>query len=250
MLMTSRATQTSPAGYSNPPCSAQRDGTKQKSGGAAPATSLGNNLETTKVVLREKKARRCGSFTWKRLSGLDNLSDDNFKSEMNKRLEAKSRANIIGWQVVTAKSAQKVKTNKEDLAGSLLPIPGLDFSTKSEIYRRNLPLGLPKTIKSLDYESDQHTGPIVASRDETLKIFASPIKKTGLLETRDGSLRKSYKIIKDGLPPRRTEFDPRSLAAVDPDYLRKSLGLEKSLFMSFFSTLIKFQSFLTIWTRL
>ena len=237
MLTTSRATQTSTAAQSNPLGSAQMEGNRQKSGGAAPApaaSSGGNNFERTKVVMREKKAR-CGSFTWKRLSGLDNLTDDNFKSEMNKRLEAKSRANIIGWEVVTAKSAQKMKTNKEDLSGSSLPIPGLDKSRKSEIYRKNLPLGLPKTIKSLDYESDQHTGPIVATRDETLKIFASPIKKTGLLETRDGSLRKSYKIIKDGLPPRRTEFDPRSLAAVDPDYLRKSLGLEKSLFMSFFS---------------
>ena len=73
--------------------------------------------------------------------------------------------------------------------------------------------------------SDHHSGPIVATKDETLKIFASPVKKTGLLETRDGSLRKSYKIIKDGLPARRREFDPRSLATVDPDYLRKSLGL-------------------------
>ena len=151
MLMTSRATQTA---YSNPLGSAQTDENKQQKspktadggagggGGAGPASSPGNNVETTKVVMREKKAR-CGSFTWKRLSGLDNLNDDNFKSEMNKRLEAKSRANIIGWEVVTAKSAQKIKTNKEDLAGCL--VPGLDLSTKSEIYRKNLPLGLPKT---------------------------------------------------------------------------------------------------------
>lgn len=230
--MTSRATQTSTA-YSNPLGSAQTDdGKKQqkslKMGGvAAPATSGGSNFDKSKVVMREKKAR-CGSFTWKRLSGLDNLNDDNFKSEMNKRLEAKSRANIIGWEVVMAKSAQKIKTNKEDLSGCFIPV--LDLSTKSEIYRKNLPLGLPKTIKSLDYESDQHSGPIVATKDETLKIFASPIKKTGLLETRDGSLRKSYKIIKDGLPTRRREFDPRSLATVDPDYLRKSLGLERVYF--------------------
>ena len=130
-MTTSRATQT----YSNPLGSALTDGHKQekslKSGGgggvADPAPSAGNNFETTKVVMREKKAR-CGSFTWKRLSGLDNLNDDNFKSEMNKRLEAKSRANIIGWQVVTAKSAQKIKTNKEDLAGCLVPV--LDLSTK------------------------------------------------------------------------------------------------------------------------
>ena len=254
MLMTSRATQTSTAAYSN---SAEPDGRLKTRGGAAPAPappapSGGNNLETTKVVMREKKAR-CGSFTWKRLSGLGNVTDGNFKSEMNKRLEAKSRANIIGWEVVTAKSAQKMKTRyKEDFTGSPLPIPGLDKSRKSEIYRKNLPLGLPKTIKSLDYESDQHTGPIVATRDETLKIFASPIKKTGLLETRDGSLRKSYKIIKDGLPARRREFDPRSLAAPDPDYLRKSLGLEKSFecLSSLSLPLIKFQSSQKIWTRL
>ena len=240
--MTSRATQTS-TGDSNPLGSTHSDGNKQETcgggAGAAPATSSGNNFGTAKVVMREKKAR-CGSFTWKRLSGLDNLNDDNFKSEMNRRLEAKSRANIIGWQVVRAKSAQKMKTNKEDLLGSELPIPGLDLSTKSEIYRRNLPLGLPKTIKSLDYESDQHSGPIVASKDETLKIFASPIKKTGLLESRDGSLRKSYKIIKDGLPARRREFDPGSLAAVDPDYLRKSLGLAKSYFCFSSPGFIKF----------
>ena len=152
------------------------------------------------------------------------MNDDNFKYEMNKRLQAKSRANVIGWQVVTAKSAQKIKTKDEDLVGCLVPV--LDLSTKSEIYRRNLPLGLPKSIKSLVYESE-HAGPLVQTKNDNLKIFASPIKKTGLLETRDGSLRKSYQIIRDGLPPRRTDFDPRSLAAVDPDYLRKSLGFFK-----------------------
>ena len=33
-----------------------------------------------------------------------------FKAYMRKRLEAKSRANVIGWQVVCAKSSKKSKS--------------------------------------------------------------------------------------------------------------------------------------------
>ena len=151
-----------------------------------------------------------------------------------------SRANIIGWQVISAKSGQRVGG---DVDGCSVPV--LDMSTKSEIYRRNLPLGLPRSIRRLEYECE-HAGPLVQTKDETLKIFCSPVKKTGLLGTRDGSLRKSYRIIKDGLPPPRdTEFDPRRLTAVDPDYLRKSLGSDT---LCWSVQTINPQSFLLTWT--
>ena len=171
--------------------------------------------------MRERSRPRCRSLSWKRLSGLDNLNDDQFKSEMSRRLQAKSRANLIGLEMVSAKSAQKLVSD----------VAELDMSTKSEIYRRNLPLGLPKSISSLEYGS-HHLGPVVKSRDRTVRIFSCPVKKTGLLETRDGWLRRSYKIIKEGLPSRPTEFEPGRLAHVDPEYLRKSLGSPHSVRLS------------------
>ena len=68
--------------------------------------------------------------------------------------------------------------------------PVLDGSVKTEIYRRNLPLGVPSSIKTLDYDSDRVHDRLVFSKDSPLKIHADPVKKTGLLETRDGSLRR------------------------------------------------------------
>ena len=41
---------------------------------------------------------RCPGFSWKRLSGLDNSADREVKAELRRRLEAKSRATVIGWQ--------------------------------------------------------------------------------------------------------------------------------------------------------
>ena len=128
------------------------------------------------------------SFSWKRLSGLDNINDEKFKSELRRRLDAKSRANVIGWQIISAKSAPKNKTTRRSFVHSYAPV--LDGSVKTEIYRRNLPLGVPSSIKTLDYDSDRVHDRLVISRDAPLKIHADPVKKTGLLETRDGSLRR------------------------------------------------------------
>ena len=130
------------------------------------------------------------SFNWKRLSGLDNINDQKFKSELRRRLDAKSRANVIGWQIVSAKSAPKNKTTSRRFVHSYTPV--LDGSVKTEIYRRNLPLGVPSSIKTLDYDSDRVHDRLVFSKDSPLKIHADPVKKTGLLETRDGSLRRYY----------------------------------------------------------
>ena len=128
------------------------------------------------------------SFNWKRLSGLDNINDQKFKSELRRRLDAKSRANVIGWQIISAKSAPKNKTTSRRFVHSYTPV--LDGSVKTEIYRRNLPLGVPSSIKTLDYDSDRVHDRLVFSKDSPLKIHADPVKKTGLLETRDGSLRR------------------------------------------------------------
>ena len=136
-----------------------------------------------------KRSSRRWSFNWKRLSGLDNINDEKFKSELRKRLDAKSRANVIGWQIISAKSAPKNKTTSRSFVHSYTPV--LDASVKTEIYRRNLPLGVPSSIKTLDYDSDRVHDRLVFSRDAPLKIHADPVKKTGLLETRDGSLRRS-----------------------------------------------------------
>ena len=43
---------------------------------------------------------RCPGLSWKRLSGLDNSADSEVKAELRRRLEAKSRATVIGWQVL------------------------------------------------------------------------------------------------------------------------------------------------------
>ena len=43
---------------------------------------------------------RCPGLSWKRLSGLDNSADSEVKAELRRRLEAKSRATLIGWQVL------------------------------------------------------------------------------------------------------------------------------------------------------
>ena len=128
------------------------------------------------------------SFNWKRLSGLDNINDQKFKSELRRRLDAKSRANVIGWQIISAKSAPKNKTTSRRFVHSYTPV--LDGSVKTEIYRRNLPLGVPSSIKTLDYDSDRVHDRLVFSKDSPLKIHADPVKRTGLLETRDGSLRR------------------------------------------------------------
>ena len=141
--------------------------------------------------------KRRWSFNWKRLSGLDNINDEKFKSELRRRLDAKSRANIIGWQIISAKSAPKIKTTSRSFVHSYTPV--LDGSVKTEIYRRNLPLGVPSSIKSLDYDSDRVHDRLVFSRDAPLKIHADPVKKTGLLETRDGSLRRSDHLILSSL---------------------------------------------------
>ena len=143
--------------------------------------------------------------------------------ELQRRLEAKSKANVIGWQVVTAKSAPKSKTNTKDFVHNYDPI--LNEAIKTEIYCKNLPLGIPKSIKTLDYDSERpQQSPLVSKKDTPLKIYAPPIKKTGLLASRDGGLRRSYQIIREGLVPRRTKFDPDDLANVDPEYIRRSLG--------------------------
>ena len=134
------------------------------------------------------------SFNWKRLSGLDNINDQKFKSELRRRLDAKSRANVIGWQIISAKSAPKNKTTSRRFVHSYTPV--LDGSVKTEIYRRNLPLGVPSSIKTLDYDSDRVHDRLVFSKDSPLKIHADPVKRTGLLETRDGSLRRYYYRIK------------------------------------------------------
>ena len=39
----------------------------------------------------------------------------------------------------------------------------------------------------------------------------------------------SYQIIRESLVPRRTDFDPDSLAEVDPEYIRRSLGKKFSI---------------------
>ena len=137
-----------------------------------------------------KRNSRRWTFNWKRLSGLDNINDEKFKSELRRRLDAKSRANVIGWQIISAKSAPKNKTTSRRFVHSYTPV--LDGSVKTEIYRRNLPLGVPTSIKTLDYDSDRVHDRLVTSKDAPLKIHADPVKKTGLLETRDGSLRRSY----------------------------------------------------------
>ena len=144
---------------------------------------------------------------FKRFSGLDNLHDEGYKNELKKRLEAKSRANIIGLQIISAKTAPKSRPNRRTF--SQLYEPELDLKIKANIYHRNLPLGIPVTIKSLNYDSNKSPHPpLVEIKSEPLKHFASPIKKTGLLETRDGSLRRSYQIVRERLVPRRTEFQP------------------------------------------
>lgn len=189
-----------------------------------------------------KRNSRRWTFNWKRLSGLDNINDEKFKSELRRRLDAKSRANVIGWQIISAKSAPKNKTTSRRFVHSYTPV--LDGSVKTEIYRRNLPLGVPTSIKTLDYDSDRVHERLISSKDAPLKIHADPVKKTGLLETRDGSLRRSYQslshlifyqlirsyqIIRESLVPRRTDFDPDSLAEVDPEYIRRSLGKNSSI---------------------
>ena len=172
-------------------------------------------------VIERKKSK--SFFNWKRLSGLDDLNSEEFKMELQRRLEAKSKANVIGWQVVSAKSAPKSKTNTKNFVHNYDPI--LNEAIKNEIYSRNLPLGIPKSIKTLDYDSDRpQQPPLVSKKDTPLKIYAPPIKKTGLLASRDGGLRRSYQIIRDGLVPRRTQFEPDDLANVDPEYIRRSLG--------------------------
>ena len=157
-----------------------------------------DGVETTKVNL--KRNSQSWSLNWKRLSGLDNINDEKFKSELRRRLAAKSRANVIGWQIISAKSAPKSKITRRSFVHAYTP--ELDETVKTEIYRRNLPLGLPSSIKTLYYDSDRVHGRLVSSRDAPLKIHADPVKKTGLLETRDGSLRRSYQIIREGLVPR------------------------------------------------
>ena len=48
-----------------------------------------------------------------------------------------------------------------------------------------------------DCSAERTSGPVVARRrDQPLKIYAPPIKKTGLLESRDGTLRESYHMVR------------------------------------------------------
>ena len=163
------------------------------------------------------------SLSWKALSGLDNVNDEKYKEETRRRLAAKSKAKAIGWEVVTAKCGHRSKVNRRGYVHIFDPI--LDEEVKSEIYKRNLPLGLPKTIKSLEYEKVKGgCSPLVAKKDQPLKIYAPAIKKSGLLESRDGTLRDSYSKLREAIVPRRKDFDPGSLAEVDKDYMRKSLG--------------------------
>ena len=49
---------------------------------------------------RTRTPGRCPGLSWKRLSGLDNSADREVKAELRRRLEAKSRATVIGWQVL------------------------------------------------------------------------------------------------------------------------------------------------------
>ena len=49
---------------------------------------------------RTRPPGRCPGLSWKRLSGLDNSADREVKAELRRRLEAKSRATVIGWQVL------------------------------------------------------------------------------------------------------------------------------------------------------
>ena len=49
---------------------------------------------------RTRPPGRCPGLSWKRLSGLENSADREVKAELRRRLEAKSRATVIGWQVL------------------------------------------------------------------------------------------------------------------------------------------------------
>ena len=83
----------------------------------------------------------------------------------------------------------------------------MNEDVKSEIYKRNLPLGLPKTITSIEYDNIKGAGiPLVAKKDQPLKIYAPPIKKSGLLESRDGTLRDSYSKLRSALVPKSRIF--------------------------------------------
>ena len=56
----------------------------------------------------------------------------------------------------------------------------LDEGTKTDIYKKHLPMGIPRSIKSINYEADKpHQPPLVQKKDAPLKIYAPPIKKTG-----------------------------------------------------------------------
>ena len=84
MLMTSRATQTVTQTH------LQENKDESVSAGAE------NEEAEGRVVVTDNKSKsRCRPFNWKRLSGLDNLDDDDYKFEMNRRLEAKVNRNGI-----------------------------------------------------------------------------------------------------------------------------------------------------------
>ena len=168
------------------------------------------------------KRPKSSSISLKRLSGLGNVYDECYRSELMRRLEAKSRANVIGWRIISAKSAPNCRTNSRHFQHRYSSV--LDEQIKIRIYEENLPLGVPRSIKTLSYCEQRDSNYIVKTRNHPLKIFSSPVKKTGLLKSRDGGLRNSYKILRDGLRPRSVEFDPSDLAEVDPEYVRKSLS--------------------------
>lgn len=179
------------------------------------------NETNNQIVDIGHQRRSLCSDKLKRLSGLG-VSDQVERKELKKRLEAKSRANVIGWQIVSAKSAPKCRTNSRHFQHRYSSV--LDEEIKARIYKENLPLGVPRSIKSLSYCSTRDSDYVVKTVPAPLQIFSSPIKKTGLLKSRDGGLRNSYKILRDGLKPRKVDFDPEDLAEVDPEYVRRSLG--------------------------
>ena len=124
--------------------------------------------------------------------------------------------------VVSAKTAPTCRINSRHFRHRYSSV--LDENIKAKIYEENLPLGIPRSIKSLSYCSDRDSEYVVKTVNAPLQIFSSPIKKTGLLKSRDGGLRNSYKILRDGLKPRPADFDPEDLAQVDPEYVRRSLS--------------------------
>ena len=103
--MTSRATQTV----------TQTDLQENKDESVS-AGAENEEAEGRVVVTDNKSKSRCRPFNWKRLSGLDNLDDDDYKFEMNRRLGAKVTA-LEFFYIISLNLLSLLRVVRTSLAG-------------------------------------------------------------------------------------------------------------------------------------